>query len=527
MKSKTLIAALLSSSMLAFAAPAFAQGNEADTRVQPDAPQSNEDLAARAAFLEAQVQAMQEQLDELKSQVGKNAPSWKGMPQFEDKDAGWSFKPRGRIQYDVGMIENPNSDATGADAIATKNLGFNARVRRIRLGAEGTVPGGFGYKFEMDFANAATAFGDAIITYAPAGKPFSFTIGNHETMDGLEQITSSRFTSFMERAQMNDAFVNTRRLGVSFGLVDKTGQARFNAGLFSGHSIDGSLDNDGYIAAARATYSPLFAGGMIHLGANVQFRHFQSNDCTSASAAATCPVAAGQVGAPSTNQLARYRARPFLQTTDVRFVDTGAFAAKSDMVLGGELAGIFKSFHFAGEAQYVKVNAYAPGDISTGLDAFNPTNVALVPSDDPNFFSWYGEVGYFLTGETRGYKNGLWDRTKVLHPFSKGGWGALQVNARYDYLNLNDDALQAGFNNNFTTGTSTASNSLSRGGKQQGIQAGLIWIPEDYVRFLLQYTHTKVTGGPFAAAVKSTSTDPIDERSYGVDSVAARAQIDF
>ncbi len=38
-------------------------------------------------------------------------------------------------------------------AIVTRNLGFNTRARRIRLGAEGTIPGGFGYKCEMDFAN--------------------------------------------------------------------------------------------------------------------------------------------------------------------------------------------------------------------------------------------------------------------------------------------------------------------------------------------------------------------------------------
>ena len=44
------------------------------------------------------------------------------------------------------------------------------------------------------------------------------------------------------------------------------------------------------------------------------------------------------------------------------------------------------------------------------------------------------ELGYFLTGETRGYKGGKWDRTKVLKPWNEGGWGALQINGRVDYL---------------------------------------------------------------------------------------------
>jgi phosphate-selective porin OprO and OprP len=492
-------------------APETPADDDSAVVVQPAEPVSAEDLSAKAAFLEAQVEALQEQLNEIKTQLTRVTPSWKGAPQIADADTGWSFKPRGRIQYDTAFITNPN------EAIVTRNLGFNTRVRRVRLGAEGTIPGGFGYKFEMDFANSAIGFGDVILTYAPKNKPWSIILGNHETHDGLEQITSSRFISFLERAQMNDAFVNTRRLGLSVGLQDKANILRFAAGLFAGHTIDGGFDNDGWIGAARATYSPQALGGTVHLGANFQHRHFQSNNGAALS---------NSINAPSTNQQARYRARPFLQTTDIRFVDTGNFAARSDNIVGVELAGIFGPIHAAGEAQWTKVSAYSAGDTATGLDAF-PTATFLVPSGDPSFFSWYAEAGYFLSGETRGYKSGLWDRTKVLKPSSKGGSGAFQVNARFDYLDLNSSRLQQGFTNNFTTGGFAASNNLARGGTQTGYLASLIWIPEDYVRFLLQFAHTEVQGGPFAATVEPASTEPLDERSYGVDSVALRAQVDF
>ena len=481
--------------------------------------------AEEVAALRAEIQSLREEVAELKAErtaqptaaapapppaPAPPVPSWKGAPQLSDS-SGWSFKPRGRIQYDAGYIDNPN------DSILTRNLGFNSRMRRIRLGAEGTIPGGFGYKFEMDFANSTVGFGDVVLTYAPKDKPWSLTLGNHETHDGLEQISSSRFLSFLERAQMNDAFTNTRRLGISLGLQDKANVARLAAGIFTGHSIDAGFDNEGWIAAARATYSPQALGGTVHLGANVQHRRFQSNNGATLS---------NSVGAPSTNQQARYRARPFLQTTDVRFVDTGAFAAKSDTIVGAELAGIFGPLHVTGEAQWTSVDAYQAGDILTGLDAF-PAATFLVPSDDPSFFSWYAEAGWFLTGETRGYRNGIWDRTKVLKPFSKKGWGALQANLRYDFLDLNSRALQQGFTNNFTTGAFAASNNLARGGTQSGFLASLIWLPEDYVRFMLQFAHTRVRGGPFAATVEPGSTDPLDERGYGVNSVAARAQVDF
>ena len=49
----------------------------------------------------------------------------------------------------------------------------------------------------------------------------------------------------------------------------------------------------------------------------------------------------------------------------------------------------------------------------------------------------------------------------------------------------------------------------------------------DYLRFMAQVGRTDITGGPLAATVDPTSGDPIDERSYGVDVVMTRAQIDF
>lgn len=526
-----ILRALLAGSALVGASAAIAQTPPAETpgtqaedpNAAPDADDAAADAAIAAAgtgddaqakieLLQAQVDALQSALENVKSSMVKTAPSWKGAPLFEDKDAGWSFKPRGRIMYDVGFTSNPG------DRIVTRNLGFNTRVRRLRLGAEGTIPGGFGYKFEMDYANSTVGFGDAIITYAPIGKPFSVSIGNHETFNGLEQVSSSRFLSFLERSQMNDAFINTRRIGVSAGYTNKPGTFRLNAGLFAAHSIDGGFDNDGYIAAARTSFTPVVNGNQLHFGGNVQYRNFQSNNGATAS---------NSVGAPSTNQIARYRARPFSQSTDFRFVDTGNFAAKSDMIYGVELGGVFKSLHVAGEAQYTKVNAYERGDtLPAGLSQF-ATATFLVPSGDPSFFSAYGEIGYYLTGETRGYKNGTWDRTKVLRPFSKGGSGAFQINGRVDYLDLDSNKLKSGFTNNFLTGVSTTSNSLTRGGKQTGYLASLIWIPEDYFRVLINYAHAQIEGGPQAGVVKPASTKPLDQRKYSVDTVAARVQVDF
>jgi phosphate-selective porin OprO/OprP len=305
---------------------------------------------------------------------------------------------------------------------------------------------------------------------------------------------------------------------------------RINAGLFAAHSIDDRLDNSGWIAATRAVYSPMSGSNQLHFGANAQLRKFQSNN------GATVATSAGQ---PSVNQLARYRARPFSQLTDVRFVDTGTFAAEGDSIFGLEAAGIFKSLHLAAEGQYLKTRGgydagtliTGGGDILTGLDQFaSPTSV-VAPGGNPSFWGGYVEAGYFLTGETRGYKNGAWDRTKVLKPFSKGGSGAFQINGRIDYLDLDSSKLRNALNANFVTGVPTLASVTSRntrGGKQLGLLASLIWIPEDYMRFYLQYSHAFVTGGPFADEVSPTTpAADLGDEKYGVDFIGTRAQIDF
>ena len=528
MKRSHFVRALLAGSAIFMSGASLAQEPEA----QPDPSDATADAAiaqaselddaqAKIELLQAQVEALQESITQLQAAQAKVTPSWKGTPQLEDKEAGWSFKVRGRIQYDVGHVSNPD------DALITRNLGFNARARRLRFGGEGTIPGGFGYKCEMDFANSSVGFGDCLLSYTSKNAPINIAIGNQETNNGLEQQSSSRFTSFIERAAFDDAFINTRRLGINLGYANSSGDFRINGGLWTAHSIDNTLDNDGWIGAMRAVYSPLMDGNQLHFGLNYQHREFQSNNTSPTSGSSSS-------GAPSTNQLARYRARPFSQLTDQRFVDTGSYAAKSDDIIGVEAAGIFKSLHVAAEGQYLKSNAYdafdqiVVNDPEDVLDQFSANQ--WVPDGNPSYWGGYIEAGYFLTGETRGYKNGTWDRTKVLKPFSKGGWGAFQVIGRLDYLDLDTRKLHEGCTNNFVTGLScTGSANYTKGGKQLGLLAGLTWIPEDYMRVLLNYSHSFVTGGPFADDVSglSSSNPDVADEDYGVDVFQARFQIDF
>jgi len=188
---KTLTRVLIGSGALFWATTAMAQDptptDDAAKPNQPDAAANAaiaeaaalDDAQAKIELLQAQVEALREALEAVKASMVKATPSWKGAPLYEDKEAGWSFKPRGRIQYDAGYVRNPN------DNIITRDLGFNTRVRSIRLGAEGTIPGDFGYRFEMDFSNSTVGFGDAILTYIPKGKP-----DLHPELSGVSQAST-------------------------------------------------------------------------------------------------------------------------------------------------------------------------------------------------------------------------------------------------------------------------------------------------------------------------------------------------
>ena len=115
MSKKHFVLALLASSAICGFTPAMAQGTEqpADAAADEgaeDAPRAltPEEAAAKTQFLEAQVQSLQEQLDGIKKQMTAVTPSWKGAPQFEDKDSGFSFKPHGlRSSSTPATITNP------------------------------------------------------------------------------------------------------------------------------------------------------------------------------------------------------------------------------------------------------------------------------------------------------------------------------------------------------------------------------------------------------------------------------------
>jgi phosphate-selective porin OprO/OprP len=213
-----------------------------------------DDAQAKIELLQAQVEALQESLAQVQASIVKTTPSWKGAPEFADKDAGFSFKPKGFMQFDAGYVGYPNGDELRGTVggLNYQNLGFNTRARRIVFGAEGSLPGGFKYKAEFNLAQGTVDYEDIHLSYDFKNSPLTITVGNFYPFSSLETVTSSRLGSMLERASFTDAFNYNRRLGVALSLADKKADRyTLSAGVFSREINDTSFTRTGWEASAR------------------------------------------------------------------------------------------------------------------------------------------------------------------------------------------------------------------------------------------------------------------------------------
>ena len=359
--------------------------------------------ADELAAMRAQLAAMNARIDQLEGELAATKAEAAEAGQVVDppapasdsepvstlaKSDGWSFKPRGRLMFDAGFTNAP--DSTGASD------GFGNEVRRARLGASGDMPGGFGYKFEVDFAGNDISVADAILSYENG--PIEIAIGQHNNFQSLEELTSSLHTTFIERAAFTDAFGFERRLGAS--ITYARGDVLAQAGVFTDNLEDTDSKNRG--ADARIVFMPKAGDTQLHFGGS-----FHYNDLDDPAA-----------------QL-RYRQRPLVHFTSQRFIDTRSMGGDSETGYGLEAAAIAGRFHAAAEGYWQSVDM--PG-----------------VADDPTFFGGYVEAGVFLTDDTRGYKGGKFDRTKPSSPVGEGGIGSVQFTLRYDHLDLNDAGIVGG-----------------------------------------------------------------------------------
>ncbi len=430
----------------------------ADAQAQAAAASADERLEA----LERQVAAAGQKADSAAAAVAEveektasdvNVSIADGHLKIASNDGRFEVEAGGRLQFDAAFFDSDDS-----------LFGNGSEVRRARLYLGGKVMDDWHFKNEIDFAGDTVAIKDAYLRYT--GLPAAITIGNFKEPFSLEELTSSRFITFMERALPN-VFAPSRNLGIGANMSGAAEDGETLAwtaalGVFGegiddrGVDIDAQREDDeGAGVTGRFTLAPITGSNrLLHFGAALSYR--DTGD----------------------NKTLRLRERIEAHIADRRLVDTGNISGVSSLFrAGGEAAAAYGPFSLQGE--YIR----------TSLDR------DLLP--DPVFSGYYVYSSWLLTGESRAAsyrKNaGAFDRLKPASPLGSG-LGAFELALRYSHLDLTDASID--------------------GGEEDNLTIGLNWYPVSHVRFMANYVKVlDVDGGP------NDGDEP--------DLFQLRAQVDF
>ncbi|MHC4314639.1 MAG: OprO/OprP family phosphate-selective porin, partial [Planctomycetota bacterium] len=286
-------------------------------------------------------------------------------------------------------------------------------------------------KLQFDFAGSDADLKDAYLGLKDF--PFGNIRGGHfKEPFGLEELTSSKYITFMERSLPMEAFAPSRNAGLMLFDTALEDRMTWAVGIFRNTDDYGEgQDDGGYNFTGRLTTLPVYqdnGASLIHLGIGYSHRN-------------------------PDGESAQFRSRPGAHLLD-RFVDTSSFACDTVDLLG--LEGAWVSGPLSVQGEYVFASADRAGSSSSNA----------------NLHGYYIQTSYFLTGEHRKYKPsaGSFSRVKPKENFSFGGGsGAWEVGLRYSGLDLDDSSIS--------------------GGELDTITAGLNWHLNPNTRIMWNYIH--------------------------------------
>lgn len=354
-----------------------------------------------------------ERIEKIEKRVGKKnflAAHWKSGLRLDSADGKFKLRVGGRIMNDWTIYGTD-------DEVRSKfsRIGDGSEFRRARFYMQGSVYGNIKYKFQYDFASS-DPFKDAYIQLRKIPMIGNFTVGHFKEPFSLEEATSSKSITFMERSLPN-ALKAGRNLGVRVNrsFFDKRVTAAF--GFFrDGNPADTSttFSNSGtYNATTRFTFLPWYqekGRQLLHVG--LSYSHAFHDE---------------------TNTV-RFRQRPEAHLGP-RFIQTPKFSVEDIDYLNPEVAMVYGP----ASLQFEWMSALADRPMG----------------DDIHYNGYYIFGSLFLTGEHRRYKtsSATFDRIRPNNNFDwKGGLGALEFAGRYSVLDLNDEDMNGGELKNFTFG---------------------------------------------------------------------------
>lgn len=392
-------------------------GTQPPGQEQPPAPATQPGVEERLSKLEKRLFKYPDPLDVY----------WQEGIRFASPDGEFKLKLGGRLQLDGGIMDADNGLERGGFSLfdrGTGDLEDAVEFRRALLYVEGQLYENSLFKVEYDFAGGDASFKDVYFGLKNLPWVGNIRAGHFKEPFSLEQLTSSKYITFMERSLGNEALVPARNTGVMLHNTAFDERMTWQAGGFvrTDDFGDGEF-NQGFDSTGRLTGLLWYedeGAELLHLGAAVSHQNYEGDRDLD-------------------EHLVRFRSRPESHLAP-RFIDTGNFYAESSNLFGLESAWV----HGPLSVQSEYMRAFIDG-----------VGCVFGHTPNPQFQAFYIMTSYFLTGEHRAYNRsmGAFDRVKPNKNYGKdGGWGAWEVAARYSMVDLDDDSIRGGEEDNFTFG---------------------------------------------------------------------------
>lgn len=284
----------------------------------------------------------------------------------------------GRIYYDIDAIEGAYNEAERA----TKS-----EIRQARIYLKSRIDDDWLGKLSVGFDDAEQniEIKDAYLSYEGWGFA-GISMGKFKEPFGLENSTSSKNITAIERSMATEAFSPGRQYGLSLFTENKHQTAYF--GIFKAGE-DAENNSDVYALTGRYIFTPLNKSSqLVHLGISATIRELA-------------------------NESYKIKERAEVHNSDKLLVSKKLTEVEYSQVLDLEAAWKMGAFSIQTEWYYQKL-----------LYEQNPQY-------EQDYSGFYAQVSYFLTEDSRPYKAGHF---KTLSPSSSSG--AWELTSRYSALNL-------------------------------------------------------------------------------------------
>ncbi len=311
-------------------------------------------------------------------------------------------------------------------------------LRRARFGVKTKLWEDWSAELDFDFADNVVDTKDMWLRYDGLENSF-LKFGQFKVPFSIEELTSSRLLTFMERAYPN-LFAVGRRCGVGYtrwGSMYHISLAVYGQefNIKESSRVDEALGFGGRIALAPINKDDM----TLHIG-GAAFSHTTID---------------------SKGQEEDWKFEPECKMGDTEIIDLDVVTGiDNENVFGGEGAFRLKNIHLQGE--YMMAMMKREKDLK-----------------DASFNGGYVSLSWVLTGESKPYLMEEGEFGKIIPKSNKlGAWG---LAARYSYIDMTDeDAYQN--ESAFAAGTPGIF-----GGKAANIAFGLNWYPNPSVRFMMNY----------------------------------------